>query len=325
MANPLSPSSFVPMDRRTFFTLFASGYPGPGDWELYRLAGKPRLMVMLNMVRGQDPGSRAFIAQLKQEWGPDRPRVIVRVDEPDDRLISAQELRLQLLQVLGMGLTVDAVILGKNEPDTGFPWHYYRTPELDGPRELFNWGEAYIAAHARRVGLQARAIRGVGIGGVKVNDPLPFPVVTPGWACRDLWEDGELQPGFYAWRDYARDYGYWEAQGFSLHSYSAFWDDKEEPIRHKKRLQTYLSAFHYGPAYYGEFGVLLETDPFRVRCYLRYCESIRVSKVYGPRVKMFSPFVWVGDGIGWDPRYIMEGRESFVMIGDYITRGVVPA
>ena len=317
------------IDRQRFIRFFWPLYPSDQDWDNWKDAGKPALMVTLDMLRS--PSGPDFIQDLIDAKVPG---VAIRVQEPDIYHISPSDIRDQVAGALAAGLPRDPdnrviVVLG-NEPEAGIPWHYKR-PE-DPPD--FNWGQAFAYYHAERIKFHNRALKGRGIGDVKLGEPLPVRALAPGWICRDIWEDGELAPGFYTWRDIVRDSGYWELDGFSLHSYTAYGNEPEDPIRHKNRLKQFLNAFHFGPAFYGEFGVLAVPDPARMRFYIRYAEHIRTHPVYGSRVLGFTPFTPVGNpyidpgdpskGTHWDPRYLITNREAYQRIGDYITRGVIP-
>lgn len=160
---------------------------------------------------------------------------------------------------------------------------------------------------------------------------LGVKTISAGWTERGWyrnWDEG-VQPGVYPWLEETRlAYNDCDYNGAHLYMSDGTTYDIEE------RARAYLweeQARRHKPLWIDELGVTpsVGDNLAKMGIYLRFASYLlRTDRRTplggaGERVEALIPFVSNGNGIGWDPRFILRDPAAYDLLGAWI-RGTAP-
>lgn len=228
-------------------------------------------------------------------------RVTLRLEEEGPEsyyMIDAPSRIHAALVEMRRTVAVDGVIVG-NEPDNPFDLRY------DSP----DWGQGWAYQHRDATERVMAALRGV--GGVAI--------VSAGHTMRSISEDEPPAPGKTAWAEICRP-AYSRMDGNAVHIYGYSWRSWVDRFRTQFALKEAAMLLHK-PLWIGEFAVNTGTQMERMTAYVEFCRVVLASEWMRGRVKMLSLFVSNGTGQHYDPGFIINNRECYLALGNFIRAG----
>lgn len=273
--------------------------PDAQDWDNLRRSRVKLVQITFNIA------TEALVSTLANRG---ITTITVRLNESD--YYTSEQRRVstdRIARLMRLGLT--HVIIGV-EPENAVDMRY-------GSR---TWGQeqAYLHGNAtREMYLSLFAL------GVKT--------ISAGWTVRGWfrnWDEG-VQPGVYPWLEETRlAYNDCDYNGAHLYMSDGTTYDIEE------RARVYLweeQARRHKPLWIDELGVTpsVGDNVAKMGIYLRFASYLlRTDRRQplggaGERVEALIPFVSNGNGIGWDPRFILRDPAAYDLLGAWI-RGTAP-
>jgi hypothetical protein len=282
--------------QKSDFTLFFSLPLDNHDWQNLALSRVSRVMLPFQLA----------IPQTLQRLRQMNVRVVLRVEEGSYDATDAPARIVQGAQAARAIADLDAVIVGV-EPEGGLNWGY------GSP----SWGQSRAYAHRWnfdkvRIALQQAGIR----------------AISPGWTMRSISEDEAPQPGRIAWREIVslpqtlpggmQSSGYQDADGCGIHFYQYRFASVVDALRLKFFLKQAAEMWHK-PLWIDEINID-NGDPLTrmTACIAMADLLVNTNFSSGLRVAMLCPFVSNGDGIGWNPGYLMRDSACYAALGSWI-------
>lgn len=283
--------------KKSDFSLFFSSPLDPPDWHNLDTSGVGRVMLPLNLA------TAATLDGLKARG----VRVVLRTDE--DYYSDDAPSRIRgLLRRAQQRAEVEAVIVGV-EPENAQTLTY----------GAGTWGQQWAYVHRKRSDAVRAALQGLGV-----------KVISAGWTMRSISEDEAPQPGKVTWREIVTaseagvggraDFGYNddEYDGAGCHIYQYGWQSFVDVVRLKFALKEAQSLFHK-PLWIDELGISSGGQLQRMAAYLDIATML-LTHPLGERVEMLCPFISNGNGIGWDPGFLMTDPACYRLVREWLAR-----
>lgn len=272
--------------KRSDISLFWSLPPDTQDWANLQLSGCNRVMLPFWLANTH----RDILSRLAAT----QKRVVLRVEE--DRIYDgdAPSTIHDALRAMLDIVAVDALILGC-EPENPFNLNY----------GSHDWGQSWAYSHWRAVTnirLALASVQGVAI-------------VAPGWTMRSISEDEPVAAGKVTWREITNT-AYSRMDGVGCHIYQYGWASVVDELRFKFALKEAQLLFHL-PLWIDEVNIARGSQIERMTACIAMA-GLLVNRPIGDRVRMFSPFVSSGNGVGYDGGLVMRDPACYRPLGDFM-------